>query len=192
MVERRLQRNTSIIIASQEAISTKSPSKIERPRRTRKRAKTTHVKFETEQEDEGEEQSQSQEKLLEGENLAASIRPEDQALATETVLKPTKRKRKVQVNAIKEENKFENDKVRLEVRQEKAIKEEYIEKGEEVTSDAQSKKPRRKRKTKEEKEAEAMPLAARSVGLRILIGAHVSAAKGALLVLARADSWLEA
>ena len=39
-------------------------------------------------------------------------------------------------------------------------------------------KPRRKRKTKEEKEAEAMPLAARSAGLRMFVGAHVSAAKG--------------
>lgn len=36
----------------------------------------------------------------------------------------------------------------------------------------------RKRKTKEEKEAEAMPLAARSNGLRMFIGAHVSCAKG--------------
>lgn len=41
-----------------------------------------------------------------------------------------------------------------------------------------SEKPKRKRKTKEEKEAEAMPLAARSVGLRMFVGAHVSAAKG--------------
>ncbi|ERF68150.1 hypothetical protein EPUS_08216 [Endocarpon pusillum Z07020] len=39
-------------------------------------------------------------------------------------------------------------------------------------------KPKRKRKTKEEKEAEAMPLAARTAGLRMYIGAHVSIAKG--------------
>ncbi|KAJ9296224.1 hypothetical protein DTO271G3_5365 [Paecilomyces variotii] len=37
---------------------------------------------------------------------------------------------------------------------------------------------KRKRKTKEEKEAEAMPLAARTQGLRMFVGAHVSAAKG--------------
>lgn len=36
----------------------------------------------------------------------------------------------------------------------------------------------RKRKTKEEKEAEAMPLAARTVGHKLFIGAHVSAAGG--------------
>jgi hypothetical protein len=40
------------------------------------------------------------------------------------------------------------------------------------------KKTRRKRKTKEEKEVEAMPLAARTVGLRMFIGAHVSIATG--------------
>lgn len=39
-------------------------------------------------------------------------------------------------------------------------------------------KPKRRRKTKEEKEAEAMPLAERTAGLRMFIGAHVSAAKG--------------
>lgn len=41
-----------------------------------------------------------------------------------------------------------------------------------------NKKVKRKRKTKEEKEAEAMPLATRSSGLRMFVGAHVSAAKG--------------
>lgn len=36
----------------------------------------------------------------------------------------------------------------------------------------------RKRKTKEEKEIEMQPLAARTTGLRMFVGAHVSAAKG--------------
>jgi AP endonuclease-1 len=40
------------------------------------------------------------------------------------------------------------------------------------------KKVTRKRKTKEEKEAEAMPLAARTLGSKILVGAHVSSAGG--------------
>ena len=39
-------------------------------------------------------------------------------------------------------------------------------------------KGKRKRKTKEEKAAEAMPLAARTSGLNMFIGAHVSCAKG--------------
>ncbi|KAJ5214928.1 DNA-(apurinic or apyrimidinic site) lyase 1 [Penicillium chermesinum] len=42
----------------------------------------------------------------------------------------------------------------------------------------ENKVPRRARKTKEEKEAESMPLAARTKGLRMFVGAHVSAAKG--------------
>ncbi|KAL8941689.1 MAG: hypothetical protein Q9216_002102 [Gyalolechia sp. 2 TL-2023] len=44
--------------------------------------------------------------------------------------------------------------------------------------EASPQKPKRKRKTQEEKDAEAMPLAARSTGLRMYIGAHVSGAKG--------------
>lgn len=44
------------------------------------------------------------------------------------------------------------------------------------------KKTPRKRKTKEAKEAEAMPLAARSKSLRMFIGAHVSCAKGGALL----------
>lgn len=39
-------------------------------------------------------------------------------------------------------------------------------------------KPTRKRKTKEEKEAEAMPLAARTATQKLFIGAHVSASGG--------------
>ncbi|KAL9038474.1 MAG: hypothetical protein Q9214_005266, partial [Letrouitia sp. 1 TL-2023] len=44
--------------------------------------------------------------------------------------------------------------------------------------DGSPKKVKRKRKTKEEKEAEAMPLASRTKGLQMFIGAHVSIAKG--------------
>ena len=40
------------------------------------------------------------------------------------------------------------------------------------------KKAKRKRKTKEEREIEAMPLAIRTDGIRMFIGAHVSGAKG--------------
>ncbi|KAI9696146.1 MAG: hypothetical protein M1820_008287 [Bogoriella megaspora] len=43
---------------------------------------------------------------------------------------------------------------------------------------AEVKVTKKKRKTKEEKEAEAMPLAARTLGHRMFVGAHVSAAGG--------------
>ena len=44
--------------------------------------------------------------------------------------------------------------------------------------DDESSPKKHKRKTKEEKEAEYMPLAARSTGLRMFVGAHCSIAKG--------------
>lgn len=57
----------------------------------------------------------------------------------------------------------------------KEVKEEEEEKEIAIKS-----KVKRKKKTKEEKESEAMPLAARTQGLRMFVGAHVSAAKGQL------------
>lgn len=49
----------------------------------------------------------------------------------------------------------------------------------EAAATTQQKKPAKKgKKTKEEKELEDMPLAARTQGLRMFVGAHVSAAKG--------------
>ena len=53
-------------------------------------------------------------------------------------------------------------------------------KKEDLSSGESPKKARRRRKTKEEREAEAMPLAVRTKGLKMFIGAHVSCAKGAL------------
>lgn len=50
------------------------------------------------------------------------------------------------------------------------------------TTAAVTGKTSKKRKTKEEKEAEAMPLRARTPGVRMLVGAHVSAAKGEFII----------
>ncbi|KAJ5234342.1 Endodeoxyribonuclease IV [Penicillium citrinum] len=47
-----------------------------------------------------------------------------------------------------------------------------------TTTAKQTKPAKRAKKTKEEKDAEAMPLAPRTPGLRMFVGAHVSAAKG--------------
>ena len=60
----------------------------------------------------------------------------------------------------------------------KVIKEEDVEEEEEAL-----KKIKRRRKTKEEKEAEAMPLASRTNGLQMFVGAHVSCAKGQSIVI---------
>jgi hypothetical protein len=59
----------------------------------------------------------------------------------------------------------------------KATEAADLEEDDQVVSGAPQKTPR-KRKTKEEKETEAMPLAARTRGLRMFIGAHVSIAAG--------------
>lgn len=58
------------------------------------------------------------------------------------------------------------------------------------TTAAVTDKTSKKRKTKEEKEAEAMPLRARTPGLRMLVGAHVSAAKGEFGLLQVTGAWL--
>lgn len=61
----------------------------------------------------------------------------------------------------------------------KAVKKEEVAAGlEESDPEGKPVKIKRKRRTKEEKEGEAMPLAARTLGLRMFIGAHVSCAKG--------------
>lgn len=166
-------------------------SSIERPSRARKRTKTAHADVKTEQRNEVGEQPQSQEKQLEEENLAGSLEREENASAAELVLKPTKRKRQVQVTATKEERpEIKEDKAELILRTKQKIKEESTENVDELCckdSKDSSKNPKRTRKTKEEKEAETMPLAARSVDVRFFIGAHVSAAKGEFSILACRD-----
>jgi hypothetical protein len=59
----------------------------------------------------------------------------------------------------------------------KAVETADVEEDDQVVNGDPKKTPR-KRKTKEEKEAEAMPIAARARGLRMFIGAHVSIATG--------------
>ena len=66
-------------------------------------------------------------------------------------------------------------------------KKEKQEEAEEKAEGEDPKKIKRKRKTKEEKEAEAMPLASRTNGLQMFIGAHVSCAKGQSETLAPAS-----
>ena len=68
-----------------------------------------------------------------------------------------------------------------------------IETGEVEELQTDGKKPtkqKQKRKTKEEKEAEMIPLATRSQGLKMFIGAHVSGAGG--LLSSTSSKWLHA
>lgn len=165
-------------MVARKPIATEPSPKIERPSRAPKRAKTAHVKDESEQESEVYNQSLLSEEQSMRRNPARSLEPEENSPVTESALKPNNRKRKAPATANKDERtETEENKVELP-------KEEIQEDG----AGSSSKKPTRKRKTKEEKDSEAMPLAARSTGLRILIGAHVSVAKGEFVVLARTDS----
>jgi AP endonuclease 1 len=65
-------------------------------------------------------------------------------------------------------------KVKKTIKSEVQISEEAVQANGTTTST----KAKRKRKTKEEKEAEMQPLAARTIGSKVLVGAHVSAAGG--------------
>ncbi|KAF6228300.1 hypothetical protein HO133_008030 [Letharia lupina] len=86
--------------------------------------------------------------------------------------KKTKRKKATDVEI---DETVENEASPRKARRKTKVKEE----DEEVQEGGEGqKKTKRKRKTKEEKEIEAMPLATRTDGLRMFIGAHVSGAKG--------------
>lgn len=98
----------------------------------------------------------------------------EEEVATVVVTK-TKQTRKKKITEVKEEQEEEEETApatkgnRPVKPKAKALKEE----GEEDV-----KKVTKKRKTKAEREAEAMPLAARTIGHKMVIGAHVSAAGG--------------
>lgn len=116
---------------------------------------------------------------LERTKTEESVKVEEVVGATE-IKSPntTSRKRKIEKLSIEEEEKVEISKdvddIPTKPKQRKKTKrEEDIKEGEERLE-----KPTRKRKTKEKKESEVMPLAARTNGLKMFVGAHVSSAKG--------------
>ena len=91
--------------------------------------------------------------------------------------KTSSRKRKIEEEEKGEIFKEVED-IPAKPKQRKKVKsEEDIEEGEE-----RPEKPTRKRKTKQDKESEIMPLAARTNGLKMFVGAHVSSAKGLSLM----------
>ncbi len=99
---------------------------------------------------------------------------------------PKKTKRRV---AELEEEAVDGEPTPRKAQRKKKVKQEEAEEEEEEEG---PKKIKRKRKTKEEKEAEAMPLASRTNGLQMFIGAHVSCAKGQSETLAPVSYLLDA
>ena len=94
--------------------------------------------------------------------------------------KGSRKKAKAAIKAQEEKPELSPEKPRRSRKGEKA-ETEVQDETQEV--DDSPKKPKKKRKTKEEKEAEAMPLAVRTTGLKVYIGAHVSSAKGLFAIL---------
>ena len=86
-----------------------------------------------------------------------------------------------------EEEAVDGDPTPRKAQRKKKVKQEEAE---EEEKEERPEKIKRKRKTKEEKEAEAMPLASRTSGLQMFIGAHVSCAKGQSETLAPVSSLL--
>ncbi|MCJ1436887.1 hypothetical protein MMC27_006269 [Xylographa pallens] len=109
---------------------------------------------------------------------------EEERQAEETLVVKPKRARKVAAKAVQVAK--EEEQVDLEESPQKRKKAKKVETtvlvNEEGVDEREggqaSPKKKRPRKTKEEKELEAMPLATRTQGLRMYIGAHVSGAKG--------------
>ena len=104
-----------------------------------------------------------------------------EAEITESGTSPKKSKRRV---AELEEEAVDGEPTPKKAQRKNKVKPEEAEEEEEGEG---PKKIKRKRKTKEEKEAEAMPLASRTNGLQMFIGAHVSCAKGQSETLAPAS-----
>lgn len=105
-----------------------------------------------------------------------TVATKDKPISGRQTTKNDKSKADVALQAKKNKSKISPQKPKVE---ETTIQKEEPQKRRDTLE-----RSKRKRKTKEEKEAEAMPLAARSTGLRMLVGAHVSSAKGRSLISA--------
>lgn len=108
---------------------------------------------------------------------------EETALSSEEAPKPTPKKRQAKAKVVKKEEPEEGEETakplpKGRARKKSKVKEEEEESKTENNAVADKNPVKKKRKTKEEKEAEAMPLATRTVGHKLFIGAHVSSAGG--------------
>ena len=113
---------------------------------------------------------------------AALVREEQEVDIVESPQRPRRIKK---VGASTLEQQSEEEILEPPIKSRKSKKPQIVvqakeEEGEEAEQVPQ--KVKKHRKTKEEKQTEAMPLAARTNGLRMFIGAHVSCAKGILLL----------
>lgn len=114
-------------------------------------------------------------------NVKVEVKEEESPDEEQQNATPRKRQRKT--TKVEEEEEAEVDgntsKPALKGRAKKST--EVKKEAEDADGKAAEQPTKKKRKTKEEKEAEAMPLAARTVGHKLFIGAHVSSAGGQCL-----------
>ncbi|KAL9125219.1 MAG: hypothetical protein Q9217_005537 [Psora testacea] len=177
------------------------------PNRKKSKSRTAQ-KQETEEADEAEtvkarkssrrkrEVEQIEERAVTEGTTSGSAKRQKTAVAKEKdeIKKPLLRKTKHKISLeVEEEINVGTEASPVRTKKETKVKEEFDEQtvtsarktqtkskviGEAEVDEGGEKKVKRRRKTKEEKEAETMPLAARTNGLRMFIGAHVSGAKG--------------
>jgi hypothetical protein len=114
------------------------------------------------------------------------VKPEPEedvsTFSSEETPKPTPKKRQAKGKVVKKEEVEEEEEPAKALSKGRAHKKPEVKKEEafeeEGNAKATKKPVQKKRKTKEEKEAEAMPLSARTIGHKLFIGAHVSSAGG--------------
>jgi AP endonuclease-1 len=107
---------------------------------------------------------------------------EEATFSSEEAPKPTPKKRQTKAKVVKKEGSEGEEEPAKPVPKGRARKKPEAKAEEESKTEnnagAVDKPATKKRKTKEEKEAEAMPLSARTIGHKLFIGAHVSSAGG--------------
>ena len=121
---------------------------------------------------------------------AVLVKEEEEIDVVESPQRPGRTK-KVELSTLEQQREEETPRPPVKSRKPKKT-EIFVQAKEEVGEEAEQapKKVKKRRKTKEEKEAEAMPLTARTTGLRMFIGAHVSCAKGIRLLFDHAGEML--
>lgn len=168
--ERIETARTEVELSKENIIEERKPEPVQR---------TNRSKIKQEQEDDLSEKklSSSTPKINAVEGIVAAG---DEAISAE--IKPIARKRrKLNEEILKNEKGIVKTEENISKNTNKIVKnEEGIVDNEESRHEDKfdSTNPKRRRKTKEEREIEAMPLVARSAGLQMFVGAHVSAAKG--------------
>ena len=148
----------------EEDTQVQEPQGEDTSKKTKRKHKVEEEKSEDSQLDRGAPKTIKRKRVVKVEEVGTEI--------GEPSPKKTKRKKATEVEVdetVEDEVPPSKSKRKAKVKEE----DEEVQEGE-----GGQKKAKRKRKTKEEREIEAMPLAIRTDGIRMFIGAHVSGAKG--------------